>query len=141
MVEAIDSARRTVGDFIAHLKSPGPNESRFSVKKQFGNDEKGEHIWLDEVKFDVKKFSGVVANEPVEVTGVKMGDPATVEPKEISDWMYVRDGKLVGGTSIRLLYKRASPEEKEPVSSKTSLMRSNDQEHLLAELVKRRRAP
>ena len=117
MNEAIDVARSTVDDFIKHLKEPVKGESLFAVKKKYEDRGKVEHMWLNFVTFDGTAFRGKVGNEPLDVYNVQLGDPATVAPKDISDWMFVRDGKLVGGYSIRLLYNRASPEEKKKMDA------------------------
>jgi uncharacterized protein YegJ (DUF2314 family) len=46
------------------------------------------------------------------VKGVKLKDQASVAPSAISDWMFIENGELMGGYTIRLLYSRASPEER-----------------------------
>jgi uncharacterized protein YegJ (DUF2314 family) len=40
-----------------------------------------------------------------------MGDRVHVTPKELSDWMYIEDGVLKGGYTIRVLHYQSSPEE------------------------------
>lgn len=41
-----------------------------------------------------------------------MGQIVSVEPKEISDWLYIDHGKLVGGYTVRVHYNELSPEQK-----------------------------
>lgn len=43
---------------------------------------------------------------------MKLGQSVTVAPREISDWMFVKSGKLVGGYTTRVLYARLSPQDK-----------------------------
>ncbi len=69
-------------------------------------------MWLNDVTYDGKKFHGVVNNDPNLVKNVKIGDKASVEPGKISDWMYIENGKLVGGYSVRVLRDGLSPAEK-----------------------------
>ena len=107
-------ARRTVGEFITALNSPQPGQRDFQVKKLFiTKDGQAEHIWLADVKFNGNRFVGVVDNKPSHIPGLKVGDRASVNPDEISDWSYVNNGKLVGGYTIRVLYAELSPEEKQ----------------------------
>lgn len=112
MHQAIAEARRTVATIIAALKAPKPTQQAFAVKKPFREGDVVEHIWLSDISFDGTTFKGRVDNEPVDVKNVKAGATATVAPGEIDDWFFVEDGKLVGGTSLRLLHQRMSPAEK-----------------------------
>jgi uncharacterized protein YegJ (DUF2314 family) len=112
MNAAIDKARNTVQQFIDALKSPLPSQSDFFIKKPFTQGETVEHIWLMNVTFDGKDFHGKISNDPEEISGIKYGDDAVVGVNEISDWMYVQDGKLVGGYTFRVLFSRMTPEEK-----------------------------
>jgi uncharacterized protein YegJ (DUF2314 family) len=47
------------------------------------------------------------------VSNVKIGDQATVDPESISDWMFVDNGKLVGGYTVRVLRDAMSAAERE----------------------------
>lgn len=122
MEAAIGRARATVDQFIAALQSPKPGDQGFAIKKPFAIQEKGqEHIWLSNVTYDGKLFHGRVNNEPVDAKKVKLGDPATVSPAEISDWMFVRNGKLVGGQTILVFYDLKSPAGRKKFEAETGL--------------------
>jgi uncharacterized protein YegJ (DUF2314 family) len=119
---AIEKARATVQEFVAALKSPKPGESGFAIKKPFViSGTNAEHIWLSEVSYDGKVFHGRVNNDPVDVKGIKLGDPATVSPSELSDWMFIRKGKLAGGETIRVLYDLSSPAGRKKFEAETGL--------------------
>ena len=45
----------------------------------------------------------VIGNEPVHVFAVDYGERVDVDPAIISDWMYYRDDKIVGGETIRAI--------------------------------------
>lgn len=113
MEKAVAEARRTFPQFLSALQSPAPNQRAFAVKVAFVEGKAIEHIWLGEVRYDGKLIHGLVGNEPVNVKDVKVSDQASVSPSAISDWMYVQDGRLMGGHTIRLLYRRASPQEQD----------------------------
>jgi uncharacterized protein YegJ (DUF2314 family) len=112
MNAAIDQARKSVQQFIMALQSSKILESNFSVKKRFDQGEEVEHIWLTDITFDGQNFHGKVGNDPEEVKNIKLGDDAVVDKNEISDWMYIENGKLVGGYTIRVLYSRMTSDEK-----------------------------
>jgi uncharacterized protein YegJ (DUF2314 family) len=113
MNAAIDKARASVGTFIAALQSPKPGQTGFNVKKKFEDGGKVEHIWLDQVTYDGTNFEGIIANDPEMVKNVKVGQKATVAPAEVSDWMYIENGKLVGGETVRVLLEGLSPAERD----------------------------
>jgi uncharacterized protein YegJ (DUF2314 family) len=112
MNAAIEKARYTVNTFIIALKSHRKNEGAFSVKMAFSDGTNTEHIWLDEVRYDGTKFTGIVANDPELVKSVKIRQKASVASGEISDWMYVENGKLIGGYTLRVLRDGMSPAER-----------------------------
>jgi uncharacterized protein YegJ (DUF2314 family) len=59
---------------------------------------------------DVKKtadgrYSGRFANAPRDLPGKKAGEVALFKEADISDWMFTRNGKIVGGETIKPLLK------------------------------------
>jgi uncharacterized protein YegJ (DUF2314 family) len=69
-------------------------------------------MWLAPVSFTGAQFVGTVNNEPEKVKNVKNGQRVSVEPTKISDWMFVDNGKLVGGYTLRVLRDSASASER-----------------------------
>ncbi len=115
MNAAIKKAQDSLDTFIASLQSPGPGQTGFSIKAQFPFGKAGgyEHIWINDVSYDGTSFSGTIGNDPVYVKDLKYGEQVTIPVSEVSDWMLVEDGKLVGGYTLRVLLKRMSPAERE----------------------------
>jgi uncharacterized protein YegJ (DUF2314 family) len=112
MDSAISKAKDTVETFIEALKAPKPTQQKFAVKKPFKTNDGGmEHIWITSVRHDGKNFLGELGNDPVNVPSIKFGDPVTVASSEISDWMYLEDGKIVGGYTMRVIRQRMDPAE------------------------------
>ncbi len=112
MNAAIDRARRTTGRFIAALRSPKRSQSGFSVKMRITDGDAVEHFWLTGVSFDGTAFHGVIDNDPDAVKNVTAGEAERVRPAEISDWMYIDHGILVGGYTLRVLRDRMSPADR-----------------------------
>ena len=113
MQKAVAKARKTVGEFVNALQHPTPGETDFEVKKPFVQKGDVEHIWLSEVTFVGGHFQGKVDNEPAKILGLKPGQVVSVNPDEISDWVYIKNGKLVGGYTIRAHYNELTPEQKQ----------------------------
>lgn len=112
MRKAVKMARKTVPTFIAALKHPTATQRDFAVKKPFIHDGILEHIWLSNVACHGTHFHGNVDNKPDHIPDVKMGDRVSVNVNEITDWAFVDKDQLVGGYTIRVLYKDLSPERK-----------------------------
>ncbi len=115
MRNAVRTARKSVPQFIAALQNPTPTMRDFEVKKRFIQGDKVEHIWLSDITYSNKIFHGRVDNCPNKITGLKIGASASVSSGDISDWAYVDHGNLVGGYTIRVLYKELSPERKKEI--------------------------
>lgn len=111
MNAAIAKARATVRTFETALRAPKASQSRFSIKIRISEGDVGEHFWLSDVRFNGSVFTGKIDNDPEAVNTVKLGQAVKARPTEISDWMYVDHGKLVGGYTTRALRDRLSPSD------------------------------
>ena len=109
MDAAIARARSEVDSFIAEM-SKG-NGTDFAVKVPIQDKGETEHFWLTDIVYRNGKFEGVIGNEPGMVTNVKNGQKWTVKKSDISDWLFMRDGKMYGNYTIRPLLKTMSEEE------------------------------
>jgi uncharacterized protein YegJ (DUF2314 family) len=118
MHHAVIEARKTVGRFIIALKHPATGQQDFEVKKPFIQGNQVEHIWLSDVRFVGNRFQGQVDNQPRKIRGLKLGQLVSVNPNEISDWLYVDNGKLVGGYTVRAHYDELSPQQKQEFDRK-----------------------
>jgi uncharacterized protein YegJ (DUF2314 family) len=112
MLGAIKKARSTVDQFIQALNHPKPSQSEFTVKLLIKDGKHGEHMWIAPVHYKGGKFTGEIGNDPDKVKTVKYGDTVTVAKDQISDWMYVENGKLVGGFTFRVLRDSLSKEKR-----------------------------
>lgn len=112
MDEAVHEALRNMGKFTAALTNPKAGQTGFAVKKRCTKGDKCEHLWLTAVHFDGRDLRGKVDNAPVELNSPHLGDEVTVQPEEITDWMYVENGRLVGGYTLRVYYTRLSAADK-----------------------------
>ena len=109
MDAAIARARSEVDSFIAELSKR--NGSDFAVKVPIRDKDETEHFWLTNIVYRNGQFEGVISNEPGIVTNVKGGQKWSVKKSEISDWMFMREGKMYGNYTMRPLLKTMPEEE------------------------------
>ena len=72
-----------------------------------------EHIWMNVERRDGDKVSGNLANDPVDIEGVKFGSKVTVTGKQITDWAYPKNGKFYGHFTTRILMPQMPQAERE----------------------------
>jgi uncharacterized protein YegJ (DUF2314 family) len=108
MNAAIAKARASLATFWASYEGHNPLERGHSLKVRFANPvDDGEHIWMTDVqKRADDSYSGRFANTPEHLAGKRIGDVAEFKDADISDWMFIRNGKIVGGETIRVLLPR-----------------------------------
>ncbi|GHN01692.1 hypothetical protein WSM22_31810 [Cytophagales bacterium WSM2-2] len=110
---AMEKARLTLDYFKQSLSSPGPHQQYFSLKAKFEENGQAEHIWLTDVSYDESSnFFGHIGNVPINVTNVKEGQKVGVPFENVSDWMILENGKLIGGYTIRAIRDTMSDKER-----------------------------
>jgi uncharacterized protein YegJ (DUF2314 family) len=113
MNKAIILAKQTLGEFDHALLSHDTALKFLAMKMRFETPEGGgEHIWLNQITKKDNQYYGVIANVPALAMQVKLGDSVEIPKDKISDWMYVQNGKLKGGYTIRALRDQLSETEK-----------------------------
>ncbi|MGY8666396.1 DUF2314 domain-containing protein [Bradyrhizobium sp. UFLA05-109] len=108
MNAAIARARNTLPTFWASYDAPKPTETGHSLKVRFptAGRNSAEHIWMDDVKkLPNGTYSGRFANRPRDLPGKREGDLVEFADADISDWMFMRNDKIVGGETIKPLLK------------------------------------
>jgi uncharacterized protein YegJ (DUF2314 family) len=115
MNAAIADAQAHLPYFWEHATSPAPNEQSFSLKVAFPTLAKSEgareHIWVSEFEKTPSGYAGLLANEPLDMVGKKLGDRVEFTPDMISDWGFLLDGKMIGYHTTRVSLEDGSPEE------------------------------
>jgi uncharacterized protein YegJ (DUF2314 family) len=114
MIAAQAKARATLAEFWSKLERPGPGESDFALKVGLPvNATAQEHIWVANIQRGGGKIFGRISNEPVDLKTVKRGQRIEIVEDQISDWTYLRDGKIVGNFTVRPILNRLPPQEAE----------------------------
>ncbi len=113
MNTAIAKARETLPQFWQVFDKPERGETGFALKVRI-TDKKGvEHFWATEVQRQDGKTMGTINNDPNTVAKVKLGDRIEIPEADITDWLYVREGKMVGNRTLKPLFKRMPAAEVE----------------------------
>lgn len=112
MEAAKAKARASIATFWSAYAAPKPNEEGFALKVGFPT--KGtsaEHIWVFDVKREgAGRYTGRLANEPRDIVNKHAGDAVEFGEGQISDWMFLRNGKWVGAETIRPMIARMPKE-------------------------------
>ncbi len=109
MEAAISKARSQVDRFIAELKNP--TGKGHAVKAPIIDRGETEHFWLTGLTYRDGEFHGTINNDPGIVGNVKFGQQWSIKQAEISDWMFMRDGKMHGNYTLRPLLKTMPEDE------------------------------
>jgi len=106
MNAAIAKARETLPQFWEVFEKREHGESDFSLKVRITDEGAIEHFWAIDIQVGDGKIMGTINNEPETVRSVKLGDRIEIPEADISDWLYIRDGKIVGIYTLRALFKK-----------------------------------
>lgn len=106
MNAAIARARATLPVFWASYDAPKWTETEHSLKVRFRTAGNDEHIWMSDLKkLPSGEYAARFADTPQNLPGKRFGDLAAFKDADISDWMFMRNGKIVGGETIKPLLK------------------------------------
>ncbi len=117
---AIEKARTTVGEFLAAVQKPAPNQKQFLVRKAFPSREAGKQqiLWINQVTFDGTLLHGVADDKTAAVgAGIPLDGKVSFPPAEVCDWMFNEDGKAVGGFMLRALKNKMTEDEWEKITA------------------------
>jgi uncharacterized protein YegJ (DUF2314 family) len=112
LAEAVRQAQETLHIWRQEFLAPKKSYTMTSLKVRFGEEGDIEDMWteplyiLDNI-YTVRMIEGVTVEQ-----GIHPERLLDVEPEDIIDWMLLEeDGTLVGGYTLRLEYKRMTPEQ------------------------------
>ncbi|MCR5879985.1 DUF2314 domain-containing protein [Phenylobacterium sp. J367] len=106
-------ARETLPVFWSKFDQQAPGTSNYSVKVALqAPGGYTEHIWAQPLTHSEAEVVAKLLNDPVRVTGLAYGSEVRVQPNQISDWAYGKDGKYYGHFTTRALTQYATPEQR-----------------------------
>lgn len=112
MNAAMAEARRTLPTFWKLLASDPVVAETGKIKVGFDTSGGLEHIWVREVRYEKGVVRGLLDNRPVYLEASK-GDPVTIDPAKISDWSYIRNDRMYGSFTTRVMLPSLDPEQRE----------------------------
>lgn len=122
MNEAKQKAVETLEKFNTALENNKNDAVIFSLKVAFPAPDGDEHIWLSGITFEDGDYYGFVNNNPQVTDKVKLGDFIKIDREKISDWMYLDNGDVYGGYTLRLFRDRMSEEERKEFDATTGFV-------------------
>ncbi|GKY89464.1 DUF2314 domain-containing protein [Sinisalibacter aestuarii] len=120
MNEAIRSAQSHLGRvLVAAINEVGVAHPALSLKVAFpveAEDMNAEVIWVDEISLAQEGMAGKLANEPVNMPGLHLGDEVHFSQEMIYDWGLVGpDGKVFGHYTTRVLIETLPEAQAAPI--------------------------
>ena len=112
MNNVIIEAKQTLPEFYKAQENKNANQDGFAIKMHFKVNNDREHIWVNGLFKRDGEYFGVVDNLPELTKEVKQGDTIKIDSSRVSDWMYLDNGELKGGYTIKVLRMRMSEEER-----------------------------
>ncbi len=103
MKAAVQEARSTWNQFEKAFKKQSRNTESFNVKFPFKAKDKTEFMWVEVTSIDENTVTGRLGNDPVWATELKLGDEVKKKATDLADWMYLQDGEMIGGFSVKVL--------------------------------------
>jgi uncharacterized protein YegJ (DUF2314 family) len=112
MQGAVEQARATLPAFWKALASPAPEESRFAVMVEVSDGSATERLWLTRIQREADgTLFGRINNKPSVVKTFELGQRIQFKEAEIADWLFMRNGKIVGNETLKVLFERMPPEK------------------------------
>lgn len=113
ILRAQRQAKASLPGFWARVEREQAVRDTAVVKMAFITaDGRQENMWLRDLTAKDGVLTGVLDNEPILNTQLKLGQRITIDPDRILDWGYERDGVNYGFFMLRVQMTRMTAEEK-----------------------------
>ncbi|MCR9201044.1 MAG: DUF2314 domain-containing protein [Planctomycetaceae bacterium] len=117
MLAAVEEARSRFDEFVSAFESRTSDEESYAVKAPIEAGDNTEVIWITVQGIENGVIYGELANDPVDLGRLKLGDRVKSRVDDLNDWMYTRgDEEPVGGFTVKVLseiYAEPVPEADE----------------------------
>ena len=116
MTAAFHKASATLPTFLEALRHRPAGADKFGVKVGIVADAAApgyrivppgtyspdgvEYFWVGQLSETSQGLAGNMANDGVDVPAVRIGQSVSIRFSDVADWMYARNGRLVGGVTI-----------------------------------------
>lgn len=121
MVAARNKARTTLPEFLKRAKSPSRAQKNFAVKVGIQDGDQREFFWIAPFRQEGDMIVGNINNTPRVVKNVQNKQQITFHVNDVSDWMYIENGKMKGNYSACVLLKNEPKEHADALKKKFGL--------------------
>jgi uncharacterized protein YegJ (DUF2314 family) len=121
MMAARQKARATLSQFLKIAQSPQPSMKNFTVKIGIADGEHQEFFWIAPFKQEGSRITGKIDNTPRIVKNVTKNQTITFDESDITDWMYVENGKMKGNFSACVLLKNEPKDQADALKKRFGL--------------------
>ncbi len=118
MKAAVEQARASLPEFLARARNPQPGDEAFNVKVKLTDSGGTEHLWINDLKLDQEPYTGKITMDAEVLRNVRTGMTCKFTLDEVSDWMYMANGKMQGNFTLRVLMKSMPKEEADALKAK-----------------------
>ena len=113
LAKATETARRTLPHFWERLAANEPNETGYALKIVAADQHGSEHLWVTRLHGRERRLYGFVDTTPRRVRSIRPGHEIEIRTEAIVDWMYFRNGRMVGNHTGRVMLRYLPPAEAE----------------------------
>lgn len=105
MIAAVDEARSRFDEFVSAFENRSADDESYAVKAPIDAGGNTEVIWMTVQGIENGIIYGVLANDPVDLGRLKIGDRVKSRVEDLNDWMYTTatDDEPIGGFTVKLL--------------------------------------
>jgi uncharacterized protein YegJ (DUF2314 family) len=111
--EAIALARRTLPHFWERLRANEPQETGYALKIAFSDQHGSEDLWVTRLRWRGSRLVGAIDTNPRIVRSLRRDQETDLRADAIIDWMYFRNGLIVGNATGRAALRGLKREEAE----------------------------
>jgi uncharacterized protein YegJ (DUF2314 family) len=107
IARAIKEAQSRLPEFFGAFESRGKActaLAKLSLKTSDGN---REHIWVEVTSISSSTITGTIANQPIDDTLPRKGQPATAPHEDISDWAYIDEHDQPQGLFVERVLRKS----------------------------------
>ena len=95
------------------MRANAPSETGYAVKIVASDQHGAEHVWLSRLRMRGGRIVGTIDTKPRIVRSLRQGQELPVNEDAIVDWMYFRNGLIVGNETGRAMLRALPREEAE----------------------------
>lgn len=105
-------AQLNLNELFERIQFPPAQQTDLAVKGIFGEADRVEHLWVRDLRVEDNRVVGTLDNQPVELSQWSAGDLVILDRDQISDWMAIDSGHLIGGWTLRALRQQMTEAER-----------------------------